>query len=157
MLTQLVTVKKRLNIALTDATFDEALTRAIGAISARFDRECNRTLTRTVDVTQEFCADEIEIPTICYPIESVARFELRSTATKGWVEQTAVDYLVRGNCVISLAVPLVPHPPASVPSLARVTYTGGYVLPGAEAADGQTALPGVGGGGRGRWVVSAAR
>jgi hypothetical protein len=141
MLTQLVTVKKRLGIALTDATFDEALTRAIQAVSARFDRECNRTLARSVNITQEFCADEIEIPAICYPIESVAGFELRSTVKAGWVAQGAVDYNVRCNCVISLAVPLVPHPPASVPSLARVTYTGGFVLPGTVVEDGQMALP----------------
>ena len=141
MLTQLVTVKKRLEIALSDATYDEVLTRAIEAIGARFDRECNRTLARTVDLTQEFCADEIEIPAICYPIESISRFELRSTATAGWIEQGSVDYIVRSNCVISLAVPLVPHPPACVPSVARVTYTGGYVLPGTAVAAGQTALP----------------
>jgi hypothetical protein len=141
MITQLVTVKKRLGIALNDATFDEALTRAIEAIGARFDRECNRTLARTVDLTQEFCADEIEIPAICYPIETVSGFELRSTVRGGWVSQAAVDYNVRRNCVISLAVPLVPHPPASVPSLARVTYTGGYVPPGVAVLAGQTALP----------------
>ena len=141
MLTQLVTVKKRLEIALSDATYDEVLTRAIEAIGARFDRECNRTLARTVDLTQEFCADEIEIPAICYPIESISRFELRSTATAGWIEQGSVDYIVRSNCVISLAVPLVPHPPACVPAVARVTYTGGYVLPGTAVGAGQTALP----------------
>jgi len=141
MLTQLVTVKKRLEIALSDATHDEALTRAIEAVSARFDRECNRTLARTVDITQEFCADEIEIPAICYPIESVSLFELRSTVKAGWVAQASADYNVRSNCVISLTVPLVPHPPACVPSVARVTYTGGYVLPGTAVAAGQTALP----------------
>jgi hypothetical protein len=141
MITQLVTVKKRLEIALSDATYDEVLTRAIEAISARFDRECNRTLARTVNITQEFCADEIEIPAICYPIESIGRFEIRSTASAGWVEQASVDYIVRRNCVISLAVPLVPHPPACVPSVACVTYTGGYVLPGTAVAAGQTALP----------------
>jgi hypothetical protein len=141
MLTQLVTVKNRLGLALADVTYDEALTRAIVAISARFDRECNRALARTVDVTQEFCADEIEIPAVCYPIESVTRFELRSTVRAGWIEQAAVDYNVRGGCVISLTVPLVPHPPASVPSVAKVTYTGGYVLPGTVLAPGQTALP----------------
>ena len=66
MLTPLVTVKSRLGLALGEASYDEVLTRAIEAISARFDRECNRTLARTVDITQEFCADEIEIPAICY-------------------------------------------------------------------------------------------
>jgi hypothetical protein len=141
MLTQLVTVKKRLDIALSDATYDEALTRAIDAISARFDRECNRTFARSVDIAQEFCADEIEIPAICYPIESVSRFELRSSVRTGWIEQASADYNIRRRCVISLAVPLVPHPPASVPSVARVTYTGGYVAPGLGVAPGQTGTP----------------
>jgi hypothetical protein len=141
MLTQLVTVKKRLGLALTDATYDETLTRAVEAISARFDRECNRTFARTTDLTQEFCADEIEIPAVCYPIERISRFEVRSTALEGWMEQTSVDHIVRRGCVISLSVPLVPHPPATVPSVARVTYTGGYVLPGTAAAVGQVALP----------------
>ena len=58
-------------------------------------------------------------------------FQLKSTQAPGWTLQAGIDYIIRGNCVISLAVPLVPHPPASVPALARVTYTGGYVLPGA--------------------------
>ena len=141
MLTQLVTVKKRLGIAPSDATYDELLTRAVEAISARFDRECNRTLVRAVDIKQEFCADEVEIPAICYPIESVSRFEVRGTVAAGWIEQTSVDYIVRGNCVISLVVPLVPHPPACVPSVARVTYTGGYVMPGIAASAGQTSMP----------------
>jgi hypothetical protein len=38
MLTTLATVKSRL--ALTDATSDTLITRAIEAFSARFDREC---------------------------------------------------------------------------------------------------------------------
>lgn len=141
MLTQLLTVKARLGIEPMDPAYDQALTRAIEAISARFDRECNRTLLRTVDITQEFCADEIEIPAMCYPIESISGFELRSTAAPGWIGQASVDYVVRRNCVISLAVPLVPHPPVCVPSVARVTYTGGYVMPGLVVAAGQTALP----------------
>lgn len=159
MLTQLVTVKKRLDIALSDATFDEALTRAIEAVSARVDRECNRTLTRTVDITQEFCADEIEIPAICYPIESVSGFELRSSAKAGWVAQASVDYNVRRNCVISLAVPLVPHPPASVPSVARVNLYGWVCCArcgGRGWAKGASGGPGMGGGGGDHRVVSAA-
>ncbi len=74
-------------------------------------------------------------------IETITRFELKSTAVRGWTEQTSVDYLIRCNCVIFLAVQLVPHPPAIVPSVARVTYTGGYVMPGAAVSAGQTALP----------------
>ena len=76
MLTELSTVKARLEILSSDATHDDFLTRAIGAVSARFDRECNRTLGRTVDATQEFPAMDTEIVARCYPVETVTRFIL---------------------------------------------------------------------------------
>ena len=131
MLTTLPTVKSRLALDPFDPTHDSILSSAISAFSARFDRECNRTFARSVDLAQEFCADEIEIPVNCYPIESITRFELKSTQAPGWTAQTNVDYLIRRACVISLAVPLSPHPPSTVPSLARLIYTGGFVLPAA--------------------------
>ena len=133
MLTQLATVKARLGIAPSDVTNDELLTRAIGAVSARFERECNRTLARTVDAAHEFCADEIEIPVVCYPIESISRFEVKSSEAGGWAQRTGVDYVVRRKCVVSLAVPLSPHPPFTAPSVARVVYTGGYLTTGSRA------------------------
>jgi hypothetical protein len=141
MLTQLTTVKQRLDIALSDVTHDEILTRAIEAVGARFDRECNRTLARTVNAEHEFCADEIEIPVACYPIEDVIRFEVKSTQADGWIEQGAVDYVIRRKCVVSLAVPLSPHPPSTVTPVARVVYTGGFVLPGEAGNPGSTGLP----------------
>ena len=49
MLTQLSTVKTRLVLTVTD--FDGILTSAIKAVSARFDKEANRTLVRTPNVT----------------------------------------------------------------------------------------------------------
>jgi hypothetical protein len=87
------------------------LTGAIEAFSARFDRECNRTLARTVDITQEFSADEIEIPATCYPIETITGFEIRSTKSPGWASQSSVDYIVRRNCVnlLGLSVAGVGH------------------------------------------------
>src|SRR5437016_14618066 len=42
MLTQLSTVKTRLAVVVTD--YDDLLTNAIKAVSARFDKETNRTL-----------------------------------------------------------------------------------------------------------------
>ena len=139
MLAQLTTVKARLGLLETDTQYDELLTRAIEALSARFDRECNRSFARTVGVCQEFPGGEIEIPVGCYPIEAVTKFELKTSESAGWVEQASVEYLVRAKCVISLAVPLWPL--RSSAALARVTYTGGYVLPGTTPTAGQTALP----------------
>lgn len=143
MLTQLATVKARLDILPSDTTHDDLLMRAIEAISARFDRECNRTLQRKVGATQEFAAGETEIIARCYPIETVTRFEVKRSEVAGWVEQTGIDYLLREACVISLTAPLS----LGVSSLAegaglgRVTYTGGYVVPGTVPGAGQTLLP----------------
>ncbi|HEY5909857.1 MAG TPA: hypothetical protein VJA21_04555 [Verrucomicrobiae bacterium] len=142
MLTQLATVKSRLGILETDTQYDALLTTAIKAVSARFDRETRRTLARQVDATQEFFPDDTEIIATRYPIESVTKFELKTDETEGWVEQTAIRYLVRASCIISLQSPLVfSLQPLAFPATARVTYTGGYVLPGTTPGAGQTALP----------------
>ena len=143
MLTQLTTVKARLNISPADTTQDDLLTRAIAAVGARFDRECNRTLARTVGATQEFPAADSEIIANCYPIETVTKFELKATEAEGWIEQTGMNWVLRQACVISLSVPLtfVPQGASIGPQLGRVTYTGGFVLPGTTPGAGQTALP----------------
>src|SRR6266550_8600675 len=98
MLTQLSTVKSRLALTVTD--YDTLLTNAINAVSARFDKECHRTLARTTTATHEFDADDTEILPPCYPIESVTKFELKFNETDGWSEQTGVQYLIRTRCVI---------------------------------------------------------
>ena len=81
MITQLSTAKARLGISVTD--YDGILTSAIKAISTRFEKETNRTLARTTGMTDEFTADQTEILTSCYPIESVTKFELKSNETEG--------------------------------------------------------------------------
>lgn len=143
MLTQLTTVKARLAIPGSDTQFDDLLTRAIEAVSARFDRECNRTLARTAGAAQEFEATETEVIARCYPVEVVTKFELKSSEAEGWVEQMGTSYVVRGACVISLRLPLsvMTVSPWTGPQVARVTYTGGYVLPGTVPGTGQAALP----------------
>ena len=129
--------KSRLAIPDTDPQYDDLLTSTLIALSARFDNETNRTLARTVNATFEFDPADTEICVPCYPIESVSKFELKTTEAEGWIEQTGIDYLIRNGCIISLQSPLVTRHP----SLARVTYTGGYVIPPDTAAPGQTALP----------------
>ncbi len=59
MLTQLSTVKSRLALTVTD--YDDLLTNAIRAVSSRFDKETNRTLSRTTTATYEFDATDTEI------------------------------------------------------------------------------------------------
>jgi hypothetical protein len=131
MLTTLSTVKIRLAIDLADSQLDPLLTNAIAAVSVRFDLECRRTLARAANVLYEFAAADTEIIVPCYPIESVARFELKATEAEGWVERPGVEYLIRRNCILSLAAPIsaVCSPLPAFP-IARVVYTGGYVLPG---------------------------
>ena len=139
MLTQLLTVKSRLALDEFNVQYDSLLTSAIKAVSARFDKETNRTLARTVDATHEFSADETEILVPCYPIEAVTKFELKSTEAEGWIEQTGIDFLIRRQCIISLTSPLSTL--NSQPSTCRVTYTGGYLLPGSADVPSATLLP----------------
>ena len=139
MLSTLSSVKSRLTIDPLFVDFDDLLTRALTAISARFDRETNRTLTRTANSTFEFDASETEIIPPCYPIESVSKFETKSTEAEGWVEQSNIDYLIRNSCIISLQSPLSTL--NSSLSTARVTLAGGYVMPGDTPGPGQAPLP----------------
>src|SRR5437660_11556520 len=137
MLTQLSTVKTRLALTVTD--YDGILTNAIKAVSTLFDKETKRTLARTTSATHEFEPTDTEVLPPCYPIESVTKFELKSSETDGWIEQTGVEYLIRRQCVISLSSPVSTlH---SALCIARIQYACGYVLPGTTPAAGQTALP----------------
>lgn len=137
MITQLSTVKTRLGIAPENTTSDALLTSAIEATGILFEVRCNRFLGRTVGVQCEFSAERIEVALRCYPVESIALFELKTSEAGGWVEVSpAPDYLVREQCVLRLASRL-----GTPAQCARVTYTGGYVLPGATVQPGQTSLP----------------
>jgi hypothetical protein len=102
MLTQLPTLKSRLAITPDDTTSDALLTNGIAAISARFDKETSRTLARTVDFQQEFDPFDTELLASCYPIESVTKFELKTSESSGWQEVTPTpDFLIRSSCIIS--------------------------------------------------------
>ncbi|HEV2210973.1 MAG TPA: hypothetical protein VG167_19545 [Verrucomicrobiae bacterium] len=128
MLTQLSTVKARLGIAATEPSYDTLLTQAIEALGARFDRECNRVFGRTENATFEFPARQTEVSPPCYPIESVSKFELKTSEQEGWqLVDPSPAYLIRAGCVISLG-----QLPSSLNhqfSTCRLTYTGGYYLP----------------------------
>jgi len=53
-----------------------------------------------------------------------------------WAVEAEVDFLVRQGCLVSVAVPL-----GNAAQRIRVTYTGGYVMPGTTPGEGETALP----------------
>jgi hypothetical protein len=124
MLATLDSVKSRLN--LLDTSADPLLTSALSALSSRFDHETNRTLARTEDFTQEFDPRDTSIIAACYPIELVTKFESKRTESEGWIEIPGMDFLIRHRSIIHLTnSSFIIHP-----SSFRVTYTGGYVLPG---------------------------
>ena len=141
MLTQLSTLKSRLAIPDTDPQYDALLTNAIKSVTTRFDKETRRTLARTENATQEFDPTDTEILVPCYPVESVTKFELKTTESEGWVEQPLPDFLIRQNCIISLRSPLNLQPSTCNFQLCRVVYTGGYLLPGSADVPSATRLP----------------
>src|SRR3954462_219462 len=142
LLTTLDSLKTRLAIPETDGINDDMLTFIIEAVSARFDKETNRTLARTVDATFEFDVDDLEISVPCYPIESVTKFETKTSESEGWVQQSDVDYLIRNSCIISLTADFRRKIlDEGLGAIGRVTYTAGYVLPGTDPILGQTPLP----------------
>ncbi len=136
MLTQLATVKLRLGLSDLEIAYDALLVMFIDALTPRFDYECNRTLARTENARYQFAGDDREVLVPCYPVESISKFEWKQNETDGWQERENVRYLLREGGVISLEAPL-----GTRRSLARVTYTGGYVLPPGPPDPGQTALP----------------
>src|ERR1043166_3247059 len=106
MLAQPSTGTTRLAIDAFGLPYDDILINTINAISFRFDNETNRSLARTVNLTQEFEADDTEICLACYPFESLTRFELKTTEAEGWIVQTGIDFLIRNRCILSLHSPL---------------------------------------------------
>src|SRR4051812_27087055 len=138
MLTQLITIKSRLPFEAGDTADDTLLTNMLLHASGRFAKECNRIFERGAGVTFEFRADEMNIRPDRYPIEAVTGFEMKATEALGWVAVTpAPDYLIGpAKNIIEMASPI-----GSSRELGRVTYSGGYVLPGTTPGNGQTALP----------------
>src|SRR5438093_1606157 len=137
MLTQLSTLKARLGLEIFDTTDDTILTNLLRHVGARFAAECNRTFDYAAGVTNEFRADQINVVVDHPPIELISQFDLKTTESEGWILQSGVEYLLSPQkSLIELAQPL-----GSVRQLGRVTYTGGYILPGATPTGNQIALP----------------
>lgn len=136
-------LKGRLGIEQFDDADDVILNLLIGWVGARFERHCGRNFDRVAGDTQEFDGDATELLVNRSPIESVSAWHLKDNETDGWVaETTTPDYLIRAasngvKCVVSLnGIAL-----GSALQRLRITYTGGYVLPGTTPGAGQTALP----------------
>src|SRR2546421_4054509 len=137
MLTQLATLKSRLGLEAFATDDDPLLTNLLKHVSARFACECNRTFDYGAGLTCQFRADQINIIVERPPIEILSRFDLKTTESEGWLLQAGIDYLLSPQkTIIELAQPL-----GTSRQLGRVTYTGGYILPGALPAGNPIALP----------------
>lgn len=137
MLTQLSTLKMRLGLEAFDTTNDILLTNVILQASARFACECHRVFDYGAGLTFEFPACEKGIRVDRPPVQAVSQFDVKTSEAEGWVVQTDVSYLLSpARAVITLAKPL-----GSSTQLARVTYTGGFVMPGTTLGVNQVALP----------------
>jgi len=137
MLAQLSTIKARLGLEQFDTTDDSILTNLLRHVSARFAIECNRIFDYGAALTYDFRAEQINIIVDRPPIELVSQFELKTTEAEGWLPQLAIDYLLSPR----KAVIELPEPIGISGQLARVTYTGGYILPGTTPTGNQIALP----------------
>ena len=137
MLAQLSTLKQRLGLDAFDTNDDALLTNLLKHVSARFSAECHRVFDYGAALTYQFRASDVNINVDHPPIELVTKFELKTTESAGWVLQSAIDYLLSPQkSIIELAQPL-----GEITQLGRVTYTGGYILPGTTPTGNQIALP----------------
>ncbi len=134
----LTSLKSRLAIDADLTDYDDLLSAVISGVSARLQSHCNREFERSETASEEFGGDETEIRVSRYPIELVTYFESKDGERLGWQTASVSEesYVIRRGCVISLYSPI-----ATTRSQCRVHYIGGYVLPGTEAEEGQTALP----------------
>ena len=137
MLCQLSTIKTRLGLEQFDTTDDLVLTNLLRHVSGRFAIECNRIFDYGAALTYEFRAEQINIIVDRPPIELVSQFDLRTTEAEGWLPRLGIDYLLSPR----KSVIERPEPIGISSQLGRVTYTGGYILPGTTPTANQTALP----------------
>lgn len=140
MITTLSNLKARLKIDEFDTSEDALLTFLIQHCGERFDLDCNRKFERAEGSYFEFQADRDSFIPLRFPIESISAWHLKSDETTGWVEQDTPSYVIfspaETRCIVSLTYPL-----GIAGEIARITYTGGYVMPGGTVGTDQTALP----------------
>ena len=125
----------RERLGIPDTKDDEFLLRCINWAGGYFADFCNRDFDRFAGALQQFDADETTILLRRYPVEGVTSFQLQ--VRNAWVDADDVEWRVDpASGVLRLDGAL-----GNENQIARVLYTGGYVLPGNEVGDGQTALP----------------
>jgi len=133
-------LKNWLEIADTDTQFDALLTGLLMGVSSRFENDCHRGLTRQEAIVEILDGGRPSICLFRYPIESVT--EVVQSRTQDWdngdVMTEPLSYTTDKKSGILHRYPLRWLPwKQSI----RVTYTGGFVLPGDTVGEGQIALP----------------
>ncbi len=137
MLTTVLNIKSRLGLDAFDTADDPLLTNLLKHVSARFAAGCNRIFDYGAALAYEFRADQSNIIVDHPPVELVSKFELKSTESEGWLLQSAIGYLLSPlKTIIELAQPL-----GQSGQLGRITYNGGYILPGSAPVSGVSPLP----------------
>ena len=136
MLTTLSLVKTRLSMPETEIAHDALIAMLIAGVTARFPRELRRVLKRMEGFAQEFPASDQGLILCCYPVETITRVEVRRWEHEGWQLREGLKWQVRSTCVVTFN-----EPPGAGEEMARLIYTGGYVMPGAEVPAGALPLP----------------
>ncbi|HWQ90397.1 MAG TPA: hypothetical protein VN673_01910 [Clostridia bacterium] len=122
MITSLAKVRNRLGLAAGEPA-DTMLTDQIQATQGRFEAELGRKLSRLEGQVQEFDAGQTCVLLDRYPVEDITKWEVWEDGV--WREEVDVVLAAKLQAgVVSLNGRL--GQPGGV---ARVTYTGGFVLP----------------------------
>lgn len=131
-------LKTRLNIDQADTTHDARLNQLINIASTLADRYANRVFEYDGQAEDIFDADEREIVVTRYPIESVSEVQVRDDVTDAWsIADVSIEVPLLGKAGV---VHFNPSP--GIPGqLARITYSGGFILPDQTPQPGQYALP----------------
>jgi hypothetical protein len=138
-MTTLETLRIRCGIDSADTADDALLARLIVWATGLMQARCNRTFARAEDITHEFRADELCLVLPRYPVEEITAWEVRSSSLDSWAAVTdPAHHLDQAAGIVDFPG----SPLGSRSERARITFTGGYVMPGATAETGQTALPG---------------
>ena len=128
-------LKTRLGIPTEDTADDALLNGFIAHCHGRFERQTTRLFGYSATHAEEFHADHVEVVPVRFPVLGTVTFAIKSTEAEGWIAQSNVDYLLRRECIISLAAPL-----GDDSQVARATFAAGYDMPG-DAATGGRPLP----------------
>lgn len=145
-LSNLATLKAfLLPASLRSGTDDDATITAVGlGVAGLIEGYCGRAFQRTVGAADVFAADRAQFLLSRFPVESVSKFELKSTEAAGFVEQTLATYpraIDLANGIVTLS-----GDAGDYFEQLRITYTGGYWWDTSEDSSGSlpsgaTALP----------------